>query len=42
MRIIYGYEVLVENVCDPDLDYLEYKPEIKKLLEKDDTPVETN
>ncbi len=34
MRIIYGYEVLVENVCDPDLDYLAFKPEIKQLMEK--------
>lgn len=25
MRIIIGYEVLVDNVCDPELDYLEYK-----------------
>jgi hypothetical protein len=40
MRVIIGYEVLVDNVCDPDLDYLDYKPEIKKLLEENDTPVE--
>jgi hypothetical protein len=32
-RVILGYEVLVDNVCDPDLDYLEFKPEIKQLLE---------
>ena len=42
MRVIFGFEVLVDNVCDPDLDYLEFKPEIKKLLEQNDTPVETN
>ncbi len=42
MRVIFGFEVLVDNVCDPDLDYLEYKPEIKKLLEENDAPVETN
>lgn len=34
MRIVFGYEVLVDNVCDPNLDYLEFKPEIKELLEK--------
>lgn len=34
MRIVWGYEILVDNACDPDLDYLEFKPEIKKLLEK--------
>ena len=33
MRIIFGYEVLVENVCDPELDYLDYKKEIKDLME---------
>jgi hypothetical protein len=33
MRVIMGYEVLVENVCDPDLDYLDYKPELKKQFD---------
>jgi hypothetical protein len=32
MRIVFGYEILVDNVCDPDLNYLEFKPEIKELL----------
>jgi hypothetical protein len=32
-RILWGFEVLVENVCDPDLDYLDYKSELKKLME---------
>lgn len=27
-RIIADAAVLIENVCDPDLDYLEYKPEM--------------
>jgi hypothetical protein len=35
MRVVFGYEVLVDNVCDPDLDYLEFKPELKKLLENE-------
>ncbi len=35
MRIIMGYEVLVDNVCDPDLDYLDFKPELKKLLDNE-------
>ena len=34
MRIIFGFEVLVNNVCDPDLDYLDYKKEIKEKLEE--------
>jgi len=33
MRIILGFEVLIDNVCDPNLDYLDYKPEIKEKLE---------
>ena len=35
MRVVFGYEVLVDNVCDPNLDYLEFKPEIKSLMEKE-------
>lgn len=31
MRIIFGYEVLVQNVCDPELDYLDYNKEIKEM-----------
>lgn len=34
MRIIFGYEVLVDNACDPELDYLDYNKEIKEALEK--------
>lgn len=33
-RIVTDAEVLIDNVCDPNLDYLEYKPEIKEALEK--------
>lgn len=32
-RIVCDCEVLIDNVCDPDLDYLEYKPEIKAAME---------
>lgn len=32
-RILFGFEVLLENVCDPELDYLDFKPEIKKAME---------
>lgn len=34
MRIIFGFEVLLENVCDPDKDYLDYKKELKEIFEK--------
>jgi ketol-acid reductoisomerase len=34
MRILFGFEVLVENACDPDLDYLDFNKEIKEALEK--------
>jgi len=33
-RIVCDADVLIENVCDPDLDYLEYKPDMKEVLEK--------
>lgn len=33
-RIIVDAEVLIDNACDPELDYLEWKPEIKEALEK--------
>lgn len=33
-RIVTDAECLIDNVCDPDIDYLEYKPEIKEALEK--------
>jgi len=36
MRILMGFEVLVDNCCDPDKDYLDWKPEIKELLEKEE------
>jgi len=31
-RILFGYETLIENACDPSLSYLEWKPEIKEAL----------
>lgn len=37
MRVIFGYEVLVDNVCDPELDYLDYKKELKDLMETAET-----
>jgi hypothetical protein len=35
MRIIFGYETLVDNICDPELDYLDFNKDLKKVLEKD-------
>lgn len=29
-RILTGFSVLIDNVCDPNLDYLDYTPEIKR------------
>lgn len=31
-RILFGYDTLVENACDPDLSYLDWKPEIKEAI----------
>lgn len=33
-RIVIDAEVLIENACDPELDYLEWKPELKAFIEK--------
>lgn len=33
-RIIMDATVLIQNACDPDLDYLEFKPEIKAAMEE--------
>lgn len=34
MRIILGYEILLDNCCNPELDYLDFNAEIKEALEK--------
>lgn len=33
-RIIMDAEVLIDNACDPDLDYLEFKPEILAAMKE--------
>ncbi len=32
-RTVFGYTVLVDNCCDPDLNYLEWRPEYKKAID---------
>ena len=32
-RILWNCDVLIENCADPDLSYLDFKPDIKKGLE---------
>ncbi len=32
-RVVFGYQVLVDNCADPNLDYLDFKPEIKAALD---------
>lgn len=31
-RILFGYDTLIENVCDQTKSYLEFKPEIKEAI----------
>lgn len=31
-RVVFGFQVLLDNVCDPEADTLEWKPEIAKKL----------
>jgi hypothetical protein len=33
-RILFGYETMVENACDPTLSYLDFKPEIKAAMDQ--------
>jgi hypothetical protein len=33
-RTVFGFSVLVDNVCDPSISYLDWKPEFKVLLEQ--------
>ena len=33
-RIVTDAECLIDNVCDPEIDYLEFKPEIKEAIEE--------
>lgn len=32
-RLLFAYETLYENACDPTVRHLEWKPEIKALLD---------
>lgn len=32
-RVVFGYQVLVDNCADPNLDHLDFKPEIKAAME---------
>lgn len=32
-RVVWGFSILCDNVCDPSSDVLEWKPEIKSALE---------
>ena len=36
-RVVFGYQVLVDNCADPALDYLDFKPEIKAALQAADS-----
>jgi hypothetical protein len=33
MRIVFGYETLLQNCADPAADVLEFKPELKAAME---------
>lgn len=30
--IVFGYQVLLDNACDPELNYLEFKPELRGFI----------
>lgn len=31
-RVVEGADILIDEVCDPEKDYLDYKPELKQLI----------
>ena len=33
-RVVANADVLIDNVCDPNVSYLEFKPELKEAIEK--------
>ena len=33
-RVVFGYQILVDNCCDPNESALEWRPDIKAALEK--------
>lgn len=37
-RVVMGFQILRDNVCDPDADTLEWNPELKALIEAADSP----
>lgn len=39
-RIVFDAQVMIENACDPDLDYLEYNKNIKEALAAYNPPEE--
>jgi len=41
-RIIMDAKVLIDNVCDPSLDYLDFKPEIKEAIDEYEKNHEVN
>lgn len=32
-RIVFGYQMLLENCCDPALSYLDWRPDVKAACE---------
>lgn len=31
-RVVFGMEMLMDNCCDPELDHLDWRPDIKEFL----------
>lgn len=37
-RVVFGYQVLVNNCCDPDASALEWRKDIQAMLDAAETP----
>jgi hypothetical protein len=37
-RVVWGFQILRDNCCDPDANTLEWNPELKALIEAAESP----
>jgi hypothetical protein len=33
-RVVYGADILIKNCCDPELDHLEWRKDVRELFEE--------
>lgn len=38
-RVVWGFEILLANCCDPESDHLEWNQELRQLIENAESPL---